>query len=348
MNGPETAQPPTLPPCRLRAGERVRPLRRAFTIARGSRTHARTIVVELEDEDGHVGRGEAVPYHRHGETPAQALADLEAARAAIEAGGLDVTRLPRLLSTLAARTALDCALWDLAARRSDRPVWQMAALPAPRPCITACTISLDTPENMATEAEERAAYPLLKLKLGGGEGAAAEIARLQAVRATRPDAELVVDANEGWRPDDLPRLLRACAEMNVALVEQPLPAAQDATLADISRPVVVCADESVRGPEDLPTLATRYDAINVKLDKAGGLTPALRLARAAREAGLKVMVGCMLAGSLAMAPAFLLAPLADWIDLDGPLLLAEDDEPGIHYEGALMHPPPPALWGASG
>ena len=327
---------------------RARPLRRLFTIARGGRTQVHSIIVELTitSENGHVGRGEAVPYHRHRETPEQALADLEQARAIIEAGGIWAHDIPRLLSTLAARTALDCAMWDLAARRQRRCAWKLAGLPRPEPRITACTISLAEPRDMAQEASERTAFPLLKLKLGSS--AEEDIARLQAVRAARPDAELVIDANEGWHAADLPQLLAACAEMNVTLVEQPLPAADDAVLAGISRPVALCADESVRGIDDLPALAARYDAINVKLDKAGGLTPALALAHAARERGLKVMIGCMLAGSLAMAPAFLLAPLADWIDLDGPLLLAADDEPGITYEGALMHPPPPALWGAPG
>ena len=337
--------PPPLPACRLRVLRRDRPLRRAFTISRGSRTRVHTIVVELADAAGHLGRGEAVPYPRHGETPERALADLRRARPAIEAGGLSVHDLPRMLSTLAARTALDCAMWNLAARRAGRPVWALAGLPRPRPRRTACTISLATPDNMAAEARERAAYPLLKMKLGGTGGAEAEIARLRAVRAARPDAELIVDANEGWRATDLPRLLQACAAASVALVEQPLPAGADAILADIPRPVVVCADESVRGQADLSALAARYDAINVKLDKAGGFTPALALARGAREHDMRIMIGCMLAGSLAMAPAFLLAPLADWIDLDGPLLLAEDDEPGIVYDGALMHPPPPTLWG---
>ncbi len=337
------AAPPFAPlPCRLEAREQTWPLQRAFTIARGSRTQVHTIIVELTDEHGNVGRGEAVPYPRHGETPEQALADIESARSRIEAG-VSVHELPDILRTLAARTAMDCALWDLAARRLRKPAWQLTALPEPRPAVTACTISLAAPEEMATEAKERAAYPLLKLKLGGT--AEEDIARLRAVRAARPDARLVVDANEGWYAPDLPRLLTVCDGAAVELVEQPLPAGEDAALAAIARPVPVCADESLRGPDDLPSLAGRYDAVNVKLDKAGGLTPALELARAARAQGLRVMVGCMLASSLAMAPAFLLAPLADWIDLDGPLLLADDFAPPIRFEGALMHPPPPALWG---
>ena len=330
-------------PCRLQAREQVWPLKRAFTIARGSRTQARTIIVELTDGAGNIGRGEAVPYPRLGETPEQVLADLHAARAPIEAG-ISVLDLPQVLRTLAARTAVDCALWDLAARHLHTPVWKLAGVPKPQARITACTISLAAPEEMAAEARERAAFPLLKLKLGGA--ARDDIARLRAVRAARPDARLLVDANEGWRVADLPRLLAACAEARVELVEQPLPADEDAALAAIDRPVPVCADESLRDTADLAHLGNHYDAVNVKLDKAGGFTPALALARTARERGMKVMIGCMLASSLAMAPAFLLAPLANWIDLDGPLLLAEDAIPPIHYEDALMHPPPAALWGA--
>ena len=343
MNAARDAAPPFAPlPCHLRAQERTWPLRRAFTIARGSRTYVRTIIVELTDDAGNTGRGEAVPYPRHGETPEQVLADIGQARKHIEAG-ISVHDLPRILHTLAARTAVDCALWDLAARRRHIPAWQLAGLPEPSSTITACTISLAAPEAMAAEARERAACPLLKLKLGGR--ARDDTARLHAVRAARPDARIIVDANEGWRAGDLPHLLAACAEAGVELVEQPLPAGQDAVLAAIARPVPVCADESLRGPGDLPALGGRYDAVNVKLDKAGGLTPALQLVRNARQRGYRVMIGCMLASSLAMAPAFLLSPLADWIDLDGPLLLAEDFTPPISFEGARMHPPPPALWG---
>ncbi len=342
MSGPWTAEVPAALPCHMQVQAQSWPLRRTFTIARGSRTQVQTVIVSLVDVHGHAGRGEAVPYPRHGETPQQVLADLEQARTAIEAG-VSVHDLPQLLRTLAARTAVDCALWDLAARQQHTPVWQLAGLPRPEPRITACTISLDTPHNMAQEARERADYPLLKLKLGGE--ANEDLERLAAVRAARPDADLIIDANEGWRAADLPRLLAACAQAGVALVEQPLPAGEDEALAEIERPVPVCADESLRGPEDLRDIANRYDAVNVKLDKAGGFTPALALARQARESGLKVMVGCMLASSLAMAPAFLLAPLAEWIDLDGPLLLAQDAQPPIRFEGALMHPPTGALWG---
>ncbi len=318
------------------------PLRRAFTIARGTRAHAETLIVELTDEAGNTGRGEAVPYPRLGEDPTSALADLEQARPRVEAG-LAATDLPSVLRTRAARAALDCALWMLHARRVDRPVWQLAALPEPRPAITACTISLNTPERMAEETRQRAGHPLLKLKLDAGDGQ--DAARLAAVRAAAPGTRLIVDANEGWSEKELPALLAACAETGVELVEQPLPEGADDLLARIPRPVPVCADESVRAADDLPALRERYDAVNVKLDKAGGLTPAIVLTRAARAAGLRVMVGCMLASSLAMAPAFLLAPLADWLDLDGPLLLAEDFSPAITYEGALMRPPPPVLWG---
>ena len=318
------------------------PLARPFTIARGSRKSARVIQVELTDDAGHTGRGEAVPYPRLNETPEQALADLEQARAPIEAGA-HARDLPRLLRTKAARNALDCALWDLHAKRESTPVWRLAALPAPAPVITACTISLAAPADMAAEARERAGFALLKLKLGGA--AQDDIARLEAVRAAAPGARLVVDANEGWRAPDLPRLLDACAACGVELVEQPLPEGEDAALARMEHPVAICADESVRAAEDLSALSDRYDAINIKLDKAGGLTPAIALARAARARNMPFMVGCMLASSLAMAPAFALAPWARWVDLDGPLLLAEDATPPIRFDGPLMHPPDPALWG---
>ncbi len=329
-------------PCRMTVREHAWPLRRAFSIARGSRTMARTIIVELADSDGHVGRGEAVPYARHGETVEQALADLQQARSTIE-NGLTPPHLHHVLRTLAARTAVDCALWDLAAKHAGAPVWKLAGLPRPQPRTTACTISLNSADHMATETHERAAYPLLKLKLGGK--AEDDLARLNAVRAARPDARLIVDANEGWRAPDAERLLKACAQAGVEMVEQPLPAGEDDLLERMDRPVPVCADESLHDVADIARLRGRYDAVNIKLDKAGGFTPALEQTVSAKNHGYKVMIGCMLASSLAMAPAFLLTAHADWIDLDGPLLLAEDMPPAIRYEGALMHPPAAALWG---
>jgi L-Ala-D/L-Glu epimerase len=310
-----------------------------FTIARGSRTVADVVVVTLSQADA-VGRGECVPYPRYDETVAAVMAELEAARAVIERG-IARQEIPRLLSLHAARNALDCALWDLEAKRTGKPVWQLAGLAPPQPCVTAYTLSLDAPEVMAAAAARAAHRPLLKVKLGRNGDAD----RLRAVRQAAPRSRLIVDANEGWTAATLPALLETCAEARVELVEQPLPAGQDEILRGLARPVAICADESAHGRDSLASLLGKYDAINIKLDKVGGLTEALALARAARASGLKIMVGCMLATSLAMAPATLVAQYADYIDLDGPLLLARDRDPGIVYDGSLMPPPPPALWG---
>lgn len=315
------------------------PIAGSFTISRGSKTQAHVVTVTLS-EGGHVGRGECVPYPRYEETVPQVMAALAAARPRIEAG-ITAEDIPALIAPYAARNALDCALWDLRAKQAGRPAWQLAGLPAPSPAITAYTLSLDTPEAMGEAAARAAHRPLLKLKLGR-EG---DAERLRLIRRNAPKSRLIVDANEGWNAELLPAMLAACAEAGVELVEQPLPAGRDQALAGLSRAVTVCADESAHGIDTLDDLAGKYDAINIKLDKTGGLTPAIALAAAARARGLKVMVGCMLATSLAMAPAALLSPLAEVIDLDGPLLLKQDREPGIRYEGSIMHPPPAGLWG---
>lgn len=315
------------------------PIAGAFTIARGSKTAADVVVVTLS-RGGISGRGECVPYPRYNESVPQVLAAIAAHQQQIEAlphrAALASLDLPH-----AARNAIDCAWWDLDAKAAATPAWQLAGVAEPVARETAFTISLDTPEVMAAAARKAAHRPLLKLKLGRDGDAA----RLAAIRAAAPHARLIVDANEGWRGDSLPAMLRACADAGVELVEQPLPADDDEALRGLPRTVTICADESAHGLESLPGLIGKYDAINIKLDKTGGLTPALALAQAAREARLGIMVGCMLATSLAMAPAFLLAGLADYIDLDGPLLLAKDRTPGIAYEGSLMQPPPAALWG---
>jgi L-alanine-DL-glutamate epimerase-like enolase superfamily enzyme len=241
----------------------------------------------------------------------------------------------------AARNALDCALWDLEAKRSAQPAYRLAGLAAPGPLTTAYTISLGSPEQMARDAGSAAARPLLKIKLGAeGDGA-----RIRAVRAAAPNAELIVDANEGWSAGNLEANLDACARAGDTLVEQPLPADADGTLAKLRRPILVCADESVHDVESLPHLAGKYDAINIKLDKAGGLTEALALATAAERNGFMLMVGCMVSTSLSMAPAILVAQRARVVDLDGPLLLARDRPDGLRYEGSTVHPPLPALWG---
>lgn len=314
------------------------PIAGSFTIARGSKTMADVVTVTLR-EGGCEGRGECVPYPRYGETVEAVTAALERARSAIEAGA-GRGEVASLMVPRAARNALDCALWDLEAKLSGVPVWRRAGIAEPQPLVTAFTISLDAPERMA-EMAAAVRRPLLKLKLGRpGDGE-----RLRQVRAAAPVSRLIVDANEGWRPEDLPAMLAACAEAGVELVEQPLPAGNDGRLAEISRPVAVCADESAHDRDQLAGLVGKYDAINIKLDKTGGLTEALALAHEARAMGFQIMTGCMLATSLAMAPAMLVAQLADVVDLDGPLLLARDREHGIVYDGSLMRPPAVRLWG---
>jgi L-alanine-DL-glutamate epimerase-like enolase superfamily enzyme len=310
-----------------------------FTISRGSKSTAEVVVVTLSDE-GFIGRGECVPYPRYDETVAGVLASLETARPAIEAGfnHEDVTNL---VKTRAAHNALDCALWDLEAKRAAKPVWQLARLLEPHPMVTAFTLSLDTPEAMAEAAGAARERPLLKLKLGRD----GDIDRLRLVRKAAPASRLIVDANEGWTPAQLPELFKACADTGVELIEQPLPAGNDEALRHIDHIVAVCADESAHDLQHLHELVGKYDAINIKLDKTGGLTAALALARAATDMNFKIMVGCMLATSLAMAPAMLVAQFAQVIDLDGPLLLARDRNPGITFDGSLMYPPLPELWG---
>lgn len=314
-------------------------VRGAFTIARGSRTHADVVLVEIGEGTAR-GRGECVPYPRYGETVASVLAQIEAQRALVEGGG-GRAELARALPPGAARNALDCALWDLEAELAGKPVWRLAGVQAPKPVVTAFTLSLAAPELMAEAARAAADRPILKLKLGG-EG---DLARVRAVRAAAPKAKLLVDANESWHPDRVTSWLDVMAECGVALVEQPLPAGQDAMLADIPHPVPVGADESVHATDSLDRLVGRYEVVNLKLDKTGGFTEGLAFARRATELGFGLMVGCMLGTSLAMAPAILLAQRATFVDLDGPLLLAEDRVPGLKYQGSLVQPPPPELWG---
>src|SRR5712671_2455944 len=315
------------------------PIAGSFTISRGAKTEAVTVVVEVS-HGGHTGRGECVPYPRYGETPEATLAALQAMQEPLSKG-LDRTALQAAIPAGAARNALDCALLDLEAKTSGQRVWNLLGRPAPKACITAYTISLGSPEVMAAATAKAAHRPLLKIKLGGGDDGR----RIAAVRKAAPDSELIVDANEAWTSDNLEQNLRECAEARVTLVEQPLPAGQDEALKRIRRPLAVCADESVHDRASLDGLRERYDAVNIKLDKTGGLTEALVMADAARALGFQIMIGCMVATSLAMAPAMLLAPRARFVDLDGPLLLAHDREDGLRYEGSLVYPPDPALWG---
>ena len=314
------------------------PLRATFAISRGAKTHAETVRVVIT-EDGKSGRGESVPYARFNETPGSVMAEIESLRSQIEAG-MNRADLQAALPPGAARCAVDCALWDLEAKLTGKPVWQLAGLPEPKPVETAVTISLAVPDEMA-KAAKAAPGSLLKLKLGGPE----DLDRIKAVHQARPDARLIVDANEGLGADTFPAIAKAAVTLGVVLIEQPFAAGKDAALIKRPGPVAVCADESAHTSADIQTLAKSYDAVNVKLDKAGGLTEAITMVRAARQSGMGVMVGCMVAGSLSMAPAVLLAGLADAADLDGPFWLSEDIADGLVIEGGMVSPPSTALWG---
>ena len=314
-------------------------MRGTFRISRGARTETPTIVAEIE-EAGEVGTAECVPYPRYGESHESVTAEIESVRAAIE-GRLSRAALQDALPAGAARNALDCALWDLEAKQSGKRAWEVAGIEPPPPVTSAMTLSLDTPESMAEAARAAAHLPLLKLKVTG-EG---DLERVTAVRDGAPNSRLIVDANEGWRPEMLDSLLPALVELGVEMVEQPLPAESDDALLGREFAIPVCADEACHTRADLARLQGRYSMINVKLDKCGGLSEALALVREARARGFRVMVGCMVGSSLAMAPAMLLTPFADYVDLDGPLLLARDCEPGLRYDGTTVHPPEAGLWG---
>ena len=310
-------------------------LAQVFTIARGSRTEAQVLTVKLNDGQ-HVGWGECVPYARYGES-LQSVTD-------------EITGLPDafsrfdlydLLPAGAARNAVDCALWDLEAKRAGKPVWELAGLEAPGPEITAYTLSLDTPEAMKAQAALHAFRPLLKIKLGTPD----DMPRLEAVRAGAPKSTIIVDANEGWSAEVYADLAPHLVRLGVELVEQPLPAGEDHALLGMQRPVPVCADESCHDRSSLANLKGKYDVVNIKLDKTGGLTEALALRDAATAQGYEVMVGCMVGSSLAMAPATLVAQGASVVDLDGPLLLAEDRDEPLIFDNAGVHPPSATLWG---
>lgn len=307
------------------------PVAGAFVISRGAKTHVDVVVCTITDGT-HVGRGEGTPIYYHGETAEACAQAIEAIAGKPDAFDREALRL--LMPPGAARNALDCALWDLEARRTGRPVWALAGLPEPKPLPTAFTISLDVPAAMAEKAKEAAArgFRLLKCKLTG-EG---DRDRVAAVREGAPDVALIVDANESWAGLDLAKEAAALGALGVTLIEQPLPAANDGALAQTSASVPFCADESCQSLADVPGSGSGYQAINIKLDKAGGLTEALAMARAAREQNLRIMVGCMLATSLGIAPAFLLGQLADWVDLDGALLLAEDRDGNLQAENGMM------------
>lgn len=326
------------------------PIAGEFRIARGAKTTAEVVAVTLQDDAGHKGRGECVPYARYGqnihdvhdEFHLWSIPEIQHPPLPSFNNGFALPSTGPDPMSSAARNALDCALWDCHAKRTGKRVWELAGLPRPNPRTTAFTLSIARPDIMADNALIHADKPVLKMKLAGDDQ---DKDRLAAVRRVRDDAQIIVDANEGFTLDSLKPFLRTAADLGVALIEQPLPAEQDTALAGIKSPVPLCADESMHTAADLDRLATLYDAVNIKLDKTGGLTNALAAARQAQDRGLTIMVGCMVGTSLSMAPAFMLESFASFIDLDGPLLLAEDHKPSIRYDGATMHPPTPDLWG---
>jgi L-alanine-DL-glutamate epimerase-like enolase superfamily enzyme len=324
---------------RLHAAREVFPIRGVFRISRGARTESVVVVATIGEGEA-TGRGECVPYARYGESVDSVLDQIAGVRPAIEAG-IGREELQGLLPAGAARNAVDCALWDLEAKRSRRPVWDLAGLAPPRPVVTAFTLSVDTPAAMEAAARAAADRPLLKLKLTGD----GDLDRVAAVRRGAPRARLVVDANEAWTIGHYAAYAGDLGGLGVELIEQPLPAGADAGLDGVAHPVPVCADESCHDTSTLSGLGSRYEAVNIKLDKTGGLTEALRLSATARAAGRRIMVGCMLGTSLAMAPAVLVAQDAEWVDVDGPLLLARDRAPGLVFQGSVVAPPDPSLWG---
>ncbi len=323
----------------LTVNEQSWPLDKPFRIARGTSTEARVIVVTVSDGQ-RTGRGEAVPISRYGQTVASTVAQLEQ----ISSKGEKIERhqIQQLLPAGAARNALDCALWDLEAKSSGKRVWELANIQIVDAVETGFTISLDTAEKMAAAANANANAPILKLKLGGDD---VDLARVQAVREAAPAARLLIDANESWSPSHYRKIVPALKGLGVELIEQPFPAKDDEVLETLDHPVPVCADESCHTSADLSRLTNRYEVLNIKLDKTGGLTEALLLSERAREAGFKLLIGCMVCTSLGIAPARLLASTADYVDLDGPLLLAGDRHHGLSYQNGIIGIPPRELWG---
>jgi L-alanine-DL-glutamate epimerase-like enolase superfamily enzyme len=322
----------------IEAKEEIWPLKQPFRISRGSRTEARVVVVTVSDGK-HIGRGEGIPLARYNQSITSVLAQIESIT-----GEKNLNRqgLQNLLPAGAARNALDCALWDLEAKASGKRAWEMANIPIVPEVETSFTISLDTPEKMSAAAKANAKLPILKLKLGGDD---LDLSRVQAVRETAPEARLLIDANESWSPSHYREIVPSLKESGVELIEQPFPAHADAVLETLDHPIPVCADESCHTTADLPRLTNRYEAINVKLDKTGGLTEALRLCSRAGESAFKLLIGCMVCTSLAIAPARLLASTAQWVDLDGPLLLAYDRDQGLNYHNGKINMPSRELWG---
>ena len=315
------------------------PIRGTFRISRGSITEVKVVVVEIE-QDGWLGRGESAPSDRYGQTPAGVTEQILQLEKRI-AAGLNREALLSVLPAGSARNALDCALWDLEAKLAGRPVWKLAGLEECRPVATAYTISLDTPETMQQKAQQHNQQPLLKLKLTGK----GDLERVAAVRKGAPDARLIVDANESWNKSLFKSISPKLKQLGVEMIEQPFPDGKDDALAEIEHPLPVCADESCRDSASLNNLQGRYDIINIKLEKTGGLTEALKVLHKARKMGLRIMVGCMVSTSLSIAPAMLVAQGADFVDLDGALLLESDRNHRLEYRDYLLHPPGPELWG---
>jgi len=326
----------SLSPVEISVFHETWPLKRPFVISRGSKVAAQVVVVRIK-RDGLTGQGEAVPYGRYGETVSGVVAQLRKLPGLEDRHSVNSTMAPG-----AARNALDCAFWDLEAKLADVPAFELAGIGTLNEVKTAFTLSLGSPEEMADQALNASRIGLLKLKLGGG---LEDEARMRAVRAARPDAQLIADANEAWSVEDLGRLILCAQELKFEMIEQPLPAGRDGVLSDFNRDIAICADESVHTCADLSGLIGRYDGVNIKLDKAGGLTQALEMVVKARSLNFKIMIGSMVATSLAVAPALLLAQGADWVDLDGPLLLKEDRPFGLSIEDGLVAPPERALWG---
>lgn len=324
----------------LRVGVDRFPIAGSFAISRGRRTESVVVTAELHDA-GVTGRGECVPYARYGESIESVTAQIEALGEAI--AGTETASAIAAMPAGAARNALDCAYWDLKARQQHAPVWKLAGLPEPKPVTTCYTISLDTPEAMHEAAKKAAHRPLLKIKLG----AHGDPERIHAIRQAAPNSTLVIDANEGWTEATLADNITACEDADVQLIEQPLPSGQDAALSEVRTKTLICADESMHDLASLNALPDWYRAVNIKLDKTGGLTEAIATARAAQSRGLSIMVGCMLGSSLGMAPALMIAGFADYVDLDGPLLLAKDRETALRYEGSTVYPPESLLWGGA-
>ena len=322
----------------IEAREEIWPLKQLFRISRGSRTEARVVVVTVTDGQ-HTGRGEGVPIARYNQSVASVLEQIESIK---REKNLDRHRLQSLLPVSSARNALDCALWDLEAKISGKRAWELANVLMVPKVETSFTISLDTPEQMAAAAKANPSAPILKLKLGGDD---VDLARVEAVREAAPAARLLIDANESWSPSHFEKIVPALKRLGVELIEQPFPADADEVLLTLDHPVPVCADESCHTGDDLARLTSRYEVINVKLDKTGGPTEALHLCEQARKAGFKLLIGCMIGTSLGMAPARLLASIADYVDLDGPLLLARDREHGLSYQNSRIGIPSRELWG---